>query len=209
MINYNKIKININEKLFTNDELKIFKAIESYDKETAWHCVDVAEHSLQLAKYLGLSEQEQIDVYKRACLHDFGKTLIPKTILQKPGRLTKFEETVIRIHDDKRAIQEGLKNIGIDENKLDSKIFEAMYSHHKNEGDIQNRIIHLVDIFGAIHMERPYKNMKSDGISVDIMVNDSKLDKQLAQDFKKSFGKGIDICVVMVYNVVTVKKARK
>lgn len=58
----------------------------------------MAELSLLLAQHMGLSSAEQAIVHIGAHLHDIGKLGIPDCILDKPGRLTNEEYSIIRRH---------------------------------------------------------------------------------------------------------------
>lgn len=68
--------------------------IKDYDNYTFNHCVNVGVLSMALGSSLGLDATSVRDLGIAGQLHDIGKTMIPKTILNKPGKLssTEFEE---------------------------------------------------------------------------------------------------------------------
>jgi HD-GYP domain-containing protein (c-di-GMP phosphodiesterase class II) len=68
--------------------------IKDYDNYTFNHCVNVGILSMTLGATLGLDAISVRDLGIAGQLHDIGKTLIPKSILNKPGKLssTEFEE---------------------------------------------------------------------------------------------------------------------
>jgi len=68
--------------------------IKDYDNYTFNHCVNVGVLSMALGSALGLDAMSVRDLGIAGQLHDIGKTMIPKAILNKPGKLssTEFEE---------------------------------------------------------------------------------------------------------------------
>ena len=74
------------------------KMIDAKDKYTNGHSIRVALYSKELAKRMGLPEEEQERIYYVALMHDIGKIGIPDSILKKEGKLTDEEMAVIRTH---------------------------------------------------------------------------------------------------------------
>ncbi len=74
------------------------QTIDAKDKYTNGHSTRVAEYSRLIAMKLGLSEQEQDEVYYIGLLHDIGKIGIPSSIINKPTRLTDEEYAMIKTH---------------------------------------------------------------------------------------------------------------
>ena len=74
------------------------KMIDAKDKYTNGHSIRVALYSKELAKRMGLPEEEQERIYYIALMHDIGKIGIPDSILKKEGKLTDEEMAVIRTH---------------------------------------------------------------------------------------------------------------
>ncbi len=74
------------------------KTIDAKDKYTKGHSVRVARYSRELVKRMGRSIKEQEEIYQIALLHDMGKIRIPDNIINKPGRLTDEEFSMIKLH---------------------------------------------------------------------------------------------------------------
>ena len=75
-----------------------------WDAELARHTDDVAALAAQVARRLGLDDDEIERVATAAELHDIGKIAIPRAILQKPGPLDADEWDVhAPPHADRRA----------------------------------------------------------------------------------------------------------
>ncbi|SIO37792.1 HD-GYP domain-containing protein [Fibrobacter sp. UWB11] len=71
---------------------------EFRSQEVGDHIHRVAEISLKLARYLGLSLEQQELIFYAAPLHDLGKVGIPDVILNKAGRLTPEEYSRMKAH---------------------------------------------------------------------------------------------------------------
>ena len=74
------------------------QTIDAKDKYTNGHSFRVALYSKMLAKELGLSKQEQEDIYYMGLLHDIGKIGIPNAIINKTTKLTDEEYETIKKH---------------------------------------------------------------------------------------------------------------
>jgi len=73
-------------------------AIEAKDECTGEHLRRVQVYSLELAKHLGLSEDETQALQAASILHDIGKLAVPDYIISKPGKLTPEEFERMKIH---------------------------------------------------------------------------------------------------------------
>jgi diguanylate cyclase (GGDEF)-like protein/putative nucleotidyltransferase with HDIG domain len=73
-------------------------AIEAKDHSTHTHLHRVGTYATELAKELGLSDDELDALRAAALLHDIGKLGVPDHIINKPGRLTPEEFEKIKIH---------------------------------------------------------------------------------------------------------------
>ncbi len=151
-------------KEFAEQTLMIFsKVIDAKDPYTHGHSLRVAQYSLELAKLLGLSPDEQEELYYVALLHDIGKVGIPDNILNKPGSLTPEERAIIQTHT----------NIGGDILKeypaLSQIDFGARYHHERYDGKgypsglagkdipLYARIICVADSYDAMSCDRCYR----------------------------------------------------
>lgn len=74
------------------------QALELRDQETEGHSRRVTNLTLELARKLGVSDEELVHIRRGALLHDIGKMGIPDSILHKPGPLTPQEWQVMRQH---------------------------------------------------------------------------------------------------------------
>ena len=148
----------------TNGVIKAFlKLLETHDPYTNDHCNNVAALSMRLAKELRTSAEFQARLYYAALIHDIGKTIIPKEILNKPEPLTDEEYDVIQLHPayGAQALAE------VDQM---AEIASAIRHHHEAfngcgypdglRGEaipLMARIIALCDSFDAMTNDRPYR----------------------------------------------------
>ncbi len=73
-------------------------AIEAKDATTGEHLQRVRIYAMELAKELGLSEDETEALRAASVLHDIGKLAVPEHIISKPGKLTPEEFEKMKIH---------------------------------------------------------------------------------------------------------------
>ncbi len=73
-------------------------AIEAKDETTGEHLQRVRVYAMELAKDLGLNEDETEALKAAAVLHDIGKLAVPEHIISKPGKLTPEEFEKMKIH---------------------------------------------------------------------------------------------------------------
>lgn len=138
------------------------KALELRDKETEGHSRRVTEWCLRLARAMGLSESELIDVRRGALLHDIGKMAIPDEILRKSDRLTPEERLIVNQHPV--IAHELLAPIPF----LHKAVEIPLCHHEKWDGSgypsglrgkqipLSARIFAVVDVWDALCSDRPY-----------------------------------------------------
>ncbi len=72
--------------------------VEADDAYTGEHSKDVVDLTLAVVDELGLSSIERRDAEFAALLHDVGKVRVPNEIINKPGKLTPEERTIVEQH---------------------------------------------------------------------------------------------------------------
>lgn len=143
------------------------------------HCLRVGKLAYNLAQTLNLSEKEIKDIYVAATLHDIGKALLDKDILNKPGKLTEEEYMHIKNHVGYGA-QEAL---GLEYSKIVADYILYHHENHDGSGYIGLRgkeipvgaaIIRICDTYDAILMKRPYKNSLSHNEAIEEIIKTKK-----------------------------------
>ena len=84
--------------LFEQTARALVNAIDAKDKYTQGHSRRVAEYSEKIARAAGKSEEFCDEVYFTALLHDVGKIGIKDSIINKEGKLTDQEYSIIKQH---------------------------------------------------------------------------------------------------------------
>lgn len=74
--------------------------IKDYDNYTFNHCVNVGVLAMALGASLGMDAISVRDLGISGQLHDIGKTMIPKEILNKPGKLSSDEFDEMKRHPE-------------------------------------------------------------------------------------------------------------
>ncbi len=138
---------------------------ETRSRETGNHVKRVAEYSKLFALKYGLSKK-QAELLKMASpMHDIGKVGIPDSILNKPGKLTEDEWTIM-----KRHASLGYSMLRRSKRKILKTAAIVAYTHHEKwDGSgypkkIKGKSIHLfgritaiADVFDALGSDRCYK----------------------------------------------------
>jgi len=86
------------EKMFVQTVTALSEAVDAKDRYTSGHSKRVADYARMLAKRMGLSAEQQEEIYRAGLLHDIGKIRIPVEIINKAGKLTDEEYNIIKIH---------------------------------------------------------------------------------------------------------------
>src|SRR5260370_19701589 len=82
--------------LWTIEALAV--AIEAKDQTTGEHLQRVRVYAMELARDLGLTEDETEALRAASVLHDIGKLAVPEHIISKPGKLTPEEFEKMKVH---------------------------------------------------------------------------------------------------------------
>lgn len=160
-------------RLITNQSLKMLaNTIDAKDPYTRGHSDRVAHVAAKLARRIGLSEDEIEQIHFVGLLHDIGKIGIPDEILNKNGKLTEEEYSVIKKH----------VNIGGDILKDVSSIKEvsegARHHHERFDGygypdglkgediSLTARIICVADSYDAMSHTRVYRAKLSEDMII-------------------------------------------
>jgi HD-GYP domain-containing protein (c-di-GMP phosphodiesterase class II) len=138
---------------------------EYRSQETGDHIQRVAEISCMLAKFLGLPENEVERIRLAAPMHDLGKVGIPDAILNKPGRFTDDEYTIMKRHSEI-----GYNMLHNSKRKLLRFAAEIARSHHERwdgrgypkgiageDIPLAGRICSVADVLDALSSPRCYK----------------------------------------------------
>ncbi len=155
--------------------------IDAKDPYTSGHSHRVAIYTREIAKRMGLDEDEIRNYFYIALMHDCGKLLVPDSILKKPGKLTPDERKVIESHTLVGA--DLLKNMtaiaGIQDGALQhhERFDGTGYPNNIKGTDISlvGRILCVADAFDAMNSDRCYRDkLPMDKIKDELNTNAGK-----------------------------------
>ena len=121
-----------------------------------------------MGRKLGLDRNELAELGIAAFFHDFGKTDIPKEILDKPGKLDEQEREIIEQHPHLGAE----KLIKLKEtSRLPVRAINVAMEHHvkadltgypkyqkKRYINLYSKIVKICDVYDALTTKRPYRD---------------------------------------------------
>jgi len=169
-------------KAFTDEleraEVVIFalaRSIEGKDPYTQGHCERLADYSARLGEHMGLPAEEIKALRRAGIVHDIGKVAVPDSILLKPSRLTRGEQTILRLHPVVgERICSSLKSFQL--------VLPIIRHHHEkmngsgypdglrgNQIPLRVRVLQIVDVYDALSTDRPYKPALSAAAALDVM----------------------------------------
>jgi putative nucleotidyltransferase with HDIG domain len=152
------------------------EVLEDDDASTGVHSREVAALAMDIAERLELDPLSLFNVRYGALLHDVGKISVPKTILQKQGKLTPEEWKIMREHTVRG--QEMLDRVGGSLRAV-GRIVRHSHEHYDGSGypdrlagtniPIESRIVAAADAWNAMTTSRPYRRALSVEVAADEM----------------------------------------
>ena len=146
--------------------MALAKAVDAKDHYTSGHSIRVAKYSREIARRMGMSPEEQEDIYTLGLLHDIGKIGVPESIINKNGKLTDEEFETIKEHPVMGY--DILKNV----KELPSLAVGARWHHERYNGrgypdglsgesiPLEARIIGVADAYDAMTSNRAYSSVR-------------------------------------------------
>ncbi|OKY24833.1 MULTISPECIES: HD-GYP domain-containing protein [Thalassotalea] len=187
------------EEIFKNpNALASIINIRNKDEYLLEHSISVSILITIFAKFLKLDKSIIQQLAIGAFLHDVGKIMIPEEVLNKPGRLTEDEFSIMKSHVT-HSIDIIQHTPGISELSLEV----AALHHEKLNGQgypfnipgdhisTYGRMIAICDIFDALTAARCYKDGYSHGKAFAILKNladQQHLDASLVTKFIQCMG---------------------
>ncbi len=175
LIENSRLYANI-KKDYINTIHSLAAAVDAKDHYTHGHSSTVMKYATKIAEKMGLPSEDVETIKYAALLHDIGKIGISENIINKPGKLTREEYSIIKMHPQLGA------NIVSKINSL-KKLVPLILSHHEwvngqgyplglrgDEIPLGARIISVVDAFSTITSKRPYR----DALSIEFALKEIK-----------------------------------
>jgi len=197
-VTINRFTCHESKKLIELYEISIMtmaSLVEYRDSETGFHIQRTKLYVQELCNYLRkndaprsiLSPAISDMIILATPLHDIGKIAIPDSILNKPGRLTTEEYTIMKTHTTlgQEAIMKA-ERLNHSSNTFFHYAAEIAYSHHEKwdgsgyplnlkdrEIPLSARIVAIADVYDALISKRIYKPSLSHEIAVNIIAKEA------------------------------------
>jgi HD-GYP domain-containing protein (c-di-GMP phosphodiesterase class II) len=171
--------------------------LKKVDDYTYMHSVAVCAMMVSLAKQLGFDEVQTRSAGLAGLMHDLGKALMPMDVLNKPGKLTDTEFSIIKTHpiEGHKML---LGGINVDPMVLDV----CLHHHEKTDGSGYPKSLKgdeislfakmgaVCDVYDAITSNRPYKSGWDPAESLRKMAEwaNGHFDPKVFQAFVKTMG---------------------
>ncbi|MDR2909678.1 MAG: HD-GYP domain-containing protein [Oscillospiraceae bacterium] len=142
-------------------ELVDLKPLPDY---SYYHAANVVIISILLGLEMGITGSQLYELGMASLIHDAGNTFIPKSIMQKPGRLSAEEYEVVKKHTE-MGFQLLRERFDI---SIDACIGALQHHEHydgsgypnrlkKDKISIYGRIIAVADVYDALVSRRPFR----------------------------------------------------
>lgn len=170
--------------------------LKNADDYTYMHSVAVCAMMVALARQLGLDEEQTRSAGLAGLMHDLGKAAMPLDVLNKPGKLTDSEYSVVKTHPEKghSLLQQG--------GEVNAMVLDVCLHHHEKvdgsgypkglKGDeisLFAKMGAVCDVYDAITSNRPYKAGWDPAESLRRMAEwQGHFDLKVFQAFVKSLG---------------------
>ncbi|MBI5182907.1 MAG: HD domain-containing protein [Nitrospinae bacterium] len=182
-------------------------SFKGYDEYTFTHATNVSTLAMIIGQGINLPQDIISDFGIAGLLHDIGKETIPPEIINKPGKLTEEEFTLIKSHPVNGA-KILIENKGI----IDLAPIVA-YEHHikfsgggypelprKRDLNLCSMIVSIADVYDALRSTRSYRREFSLKDTIRIL-------KESAKDFEPILLKRF-IGLVGIYMVGTIVRLK-
>jgi HD-GYP domain-containing protein (c-di-GMP phosphodiesterase class II) len=179
----------------SDDVISILSDVYCYDSYIFTHSLNVTIYTIGLAMELKFTEKQLFEIGLGAILHDVGKILVPKEILEKNGRLTNEEFNIIKEHS--RAGYDMLRNAP----NISLLTAHCAFQHHERingsgypqgiTGDkihLYAKILAIADVFDAVTSNRVYRKAMLPHEALEILYAGAGtlFDKQIVELFSKT-----------------------
>lgn len=151
------------EELSQKEMILELEDLKTNDQYTYEHCISVAILTNLVCNKMQMNEEQKEQIVMGALIHDIGKMIIPKDILNKPGKLTDREYEIVKSHTEI-----GYRMIK-DNPELSAITKLAVLCHHEREDGsgyplgkgkelhIGTKIVAACDLFHALISDRCYR----------------------------------------------------
>ncbi len=177
--------------------IQLLSVLKAFDDYTYTHCLNVAALGVLMGKHLGLGQSEIETLGLAGLLHDVGKCLLPKAIINKPGPLDENEFQAIQRHPVLGwQYAENLPGVP-------RRVVRAVLEHHERHdgsgyphglkgkaiGNL-SAMLGIFDVFDALTSDRVYRKRMSPHMALKTLYESrgSHFSKPLLEHFIQCVG---------------------
>ena len=181
------------EKISKTALFSMIKLLEIYDLYTQGHSERVALFATKIGIAMNLNTDELSELYWSGIVHDIGKILVSKEVLNKKGRLTDEEYEEIKKHpewgytvlNDSDLMKDIAVNILYHHERWDGKGYPK--GLERDQIPLFSRILSVADAYDAMTSNRSYRSKISEEDSLNEIRKNSgtQFDPNIAEVFLK------------------------
>lgn len=187
----------VDQVLVSPNTMLLLTQLKNQDEYTSQHSLNVCILSIMLARHLKYPVGELNHIGLCGLLHDMGKAKVPTEILNKPGKLTAEELSVMNSHTTWG------RDIIMSARDVFPGAVDVAYTHHERlDGSgyprgldqsgipVFARLVAVVDAYDAITSDRVYKKgrLHLQAISILTQVRDTHFDAAMVMQFIDCIG---------------------
>ncbi|MQX38484.1 HD-GYP domain-containing protein [Roseospira navarrensis] len=143
----------------------LLQGVKGHDNYSYVHSIRVATFLSHFGHEYGLKNADLMTLASGGLLHDIGKTVVPREILNKPGKLDPDEWVVMKEHVNRsvellQCIPGVPRSVVAIAEQHHEKLDGTGYPHGLRAGALNEltRMAAVVDVFGALTDQRVYKD---------------------------------------------------
>lgn len=161
------------QEILKNHELPLEVNVNNVKGIKDGHINSTNDYARGIAKQLNLSNSDRSIISKGAIFHDYGKILIPESLLNKTDKLTPEEKRIVDLHS---TLGYELLNT----TSMDPNVLKIVRDHHRaldKEPDYRTQVVSVADIYSALRSKRSYKTSMSKEQSMYILNKYAEMGK--------------------------------
>ncbi|MBW8060557.1 MAG: HD-GYP domain-containing protein, partial [Solirubrobacterales bacterium] len=173
---------------------RLSRSLEARDPHTHGHSRRVARHSSAIAERMGLPPEQVAKVRAAAAIHDVGKIVTPKEVIEKPGALTEEEYDLVKRH----AAAGARMTVALGDEELTRIV---RHHHERLDGNgypdglageeipIGARVVAVADTFDALISTRPYRPAAAHKEALAVLGREAgaQLDPDAVRAFRRHY----------------------
>lgn len=160
--------------------------IEAHNPTRTGHAERTSSYAVATAHELGLHENALLSVRVAAALHDIGRLLIPRDLLERPDAISSEERNQIRASSTLGA--ESVLRLGT-ENSLDfsdAALFIGQRFSPLVDQNLGAKVLHVCSAFDTMTTSQPWREAKPEEAAMtELEIHSSEFDPSVVAAFKK------------------------